>query len=105
MRVWLALLVVCELSNAAMAAETIERQEHVVSGSAKGPWRRLFFDATVVEESEGVQRIFHAVEKFAGNPVMKKEHEWEGTTSCNGIGLPRDRASFRAALRASSIRA
>lgn len=42
------------------------------------PYRRLFLDATVVEESSGLSRVFHAAEKHAGNPIVKKDHAWEG---------------------------
>ncbi len=42
------------------------------------PFRRLFLDAMVVEESGNLSRVFHAAEKYPGNPVIKKEHPWEG---------------------------
>lgn len=50
----------------------------LMAGREAGPWRRLFLDATVVEEQQGVERVFHAVEKHPANPVMTKDHEWEG---------------------------
>jgi hypothetical protein len=53
--------------------------EDLISGSRSGPWRRLFLDATVVEEQQGVQRVFHAVEKHPANPVLVKDKEWEGS--------------------------
>lgn len=43
------------------------------------PFRRLFLDAMVVEESDGLKRIFHAAKKCRGNPVVRAEMPWEGT--------------------------
>ncbi len=43
------------------------------------PYRRLFLDAMVVEESRGLSRLFHAARKYAKNPVIVKEHVWEGS--------------------------
>lgn len=42
------------------------------------PYRRLFLDAMVTEESEGLARVFHQAEKYPGNPIIVKEHPWEG---------------------------
>ena len=42
------------------------------------PYRRLFLDATVIEESSNLSRVFHAVEKYPGNPIIKKDKPWEG---------------------------
>lgn len=42
------------------------------------PYRRLFLDAMVVEESSGLTRVFHAAEKYSKNPIVVKEHPWEG---------------------------
>lgn len=53
--------------------------EDLITGSTTGPWRRLFLDATVVEEQQGVQRVFHAVEKHPASPVLVKDKVWEGT--------------------------
>jgi hypothetical protein len=46
--------------------------------AGKPPFRRLFLDAMVTEESGGLTRVFHAAEKYPGNPVVKKEKPWEG---------------------------
>ncbi|WP_461785594.1 glycoside hydrolase family protein [Prosthecobacter sp.] len=54
-------------------------RDDLISGDPAGPWRRLFLDATVVEEQQGVQRVFHAVEKHPANPVMVKDKAWEGS--------------------------
>ncbi|MDI6828632.1 MAG: hypothetical protein QME62_09130 [Armatimonadota bacterium] len=48
------------------------------------PWRRLFLDAMVVEESKGLKRVFHSAEKFEGNPILKHEKPWEGDGVCVG---------------------
>ena len=48
-----------------------------MAGPPKGPWRRLFLDAWVVEQQEGLRRVFHAAEKYAENPVLKGEKPWE----------------------------
>ena len=50
--------------------------EQSLAGSA--PFRRLFLDAMVVEESRGLQRVFHAPRKHAANPVLPRTYEWEG---------------------------
>ena len=42
------------------------------------PFRRIFLDAMVVEESEGLERVFHAAEKHPANPVVPKDRPWEG---------------------------
>jgi hypothetical protein len=42
------------------------------------PFRRLFLDAMVVEESRGLERKFHSVDKYDANPVFTKEKPWDG---------------------------
>jgi hypothetical protein len=42
------------------------------------PYRRLFLDAMVVEESANLSRTFHSAEKHVGNPVIEKDRPWEG---------------------------
>ena len=46
--------------------------------AGNNPYRRLFLDAMVVEESQGLTRIFHSAEKYKGNPVVPKDKPWEG---------------------------
>lgn len=46
--------------------------------AGKPPYRRLFLDAMVVENSAGLERVFHAAEKYHGNPIIKKDFAWEG---------------------------
>jgi predicted GH43/DUF377 family glycosyl hydrolase len=51
--------------------------EAALAGPANGPWRRLFLDAWTVEASQGLNRVFHAAEKYPGNPVLKGDNPWE----------------------------
>jgi len=41
------------------------------------PFRRLFLDAMVVEESYGLERVFHQAEKYRDNPIIRKDKHWE----------------------------
>lgn len=43
------------------------------------PYRRLFLDATTVEDSAGLTRTFHAAVKSAENPLISKDRPWEGS--------------------------
>jgi hypothetical protein len=61
-----------------------------------GPsFRRLFLDAMVVEESHGLERCFHAAEKYEGNPVFVKERDWEGWGPLCGGTVIRDGDKLR----------
>lgn len=55
-----------------------------LAGPAEGPWRRLFLDATTVEEQQGLTRQFHSAEKHAGNPLIVADRPWEGTSAITG---------------------
>lgn len=55
-----------------------------IAGPAAGPWRRLFLDAMAVEQHQGLERVFHAADKYANNPVIRKDRPWEGTGSYTG---------------------
>ncbi|MDH7601031.1 MAG: hypothetical protein QHI38_02680 [Armatimonadota bacterium] len=46
--------------------------------TGKWPFKRLFLDAMVVEESDGLQRVFHAAEKHPANPIIVRDKPWEG---------------------------
>jgi hypothetical protein len=46
--------------------------------AGKPPFRRLFLDATVVEESHNLQRVFHAATRHPKNPLIVKDRDWEG---------------------------
>jgi hypothetical protein len=56
----------------------------LIAGSPAGPWRRLFLDAMVVEEQDGLQRVFHAARKHEGNPVIQRDQPWELAEHCTG---------------------
>ena len=55
-----------------------------LAGPANGPWRRLFLDATVVEEQHGLVRKFHSAEKHIGNPIIVADRPWEGKSAITG---------------------
>lgn len=55
-----------------------------LAGPSRGPWRRLFLDAAVVEQSAGLTRTFHAAEKFSGNPIIRADKPWEATAAIAG---------------------
>ncbi len=43
------------------------------------PFRRIFLNAMNVEESGGaIQRVFHSLEKYSANPVLRRDKPWEG---------------------------
>lgn len=42
------------------------------------PFRRLFLDAMVTEKSHDLERIFHTVQKYQGNPIFRGNAAWEG---------------------------
>lgn len=71
------------LSPTLRAAEPVPQtagmaDDDLMTGRSAGPWRRLFLDATVVEEQQRVERVFHAIEKHSANPLLTKTNEWEG---------------------------
>jgi hypothetical protein len=74
---WIVILGLSLLAEgAALAIEP--PSEDAIVGPPKGPWRRLFLDAMVVEQQQGLLRVFHAAEKHQTNPVLRKDKEWEG---------------------------
>jgi hypothetical protein len=58
--------------------------EDLPANPTQGPWRRLFLDAAVVEQQQGLTRVFHAAEKHPGNPVLKADKPWEGVSAITG---------------------
>lgn len=80
MRTTLTLLFACTTVALTPCAGTAAPPEDVsIAGSAAGPWRRLFLDATVVERQTGLERVFHAAQKHSSNPVLKADKPWEGS--------------------------
>lgn len=75
---------------------TLEEQ---LAGPHQGPWRRIFLDATVVQEQEGLERVFHAAEKHPNGPLLRADKNWEGVSAiigpyCYGTVF-RERGKFR----------
>lgn len=72
------------LWGADAATAAVESVEAELSGPPRGPWRRLFLDATVVEEQQGLARLFHAAEKHPANPVVRRDRPWEAVSAITG---------------------
>ncbi len=66
------------VSNATSSAAAL------LTGPDQGPWRRLFLDATVVEEQRGLTKKFHSAIKHEGNPIIVADRPWEGTSAITG---------------------
>lgn len=58
--------------------------EGSLAGPARGPWRRLFLDAAVVEARQGLERVFHPATPHPGNPLLKADQPWEGQAAITG---------------------
>lgn len=76
---WLALpmAVAAADAEATTPSRIVPPQEDLVAGPPAGPWRRLFLDAMVVEQQQGLSRVFHAATKHPGNPVLGPTQSWE----------------------------
>jgi len=84
-RLILGLIAFCFLPLPAGAEESASPvPADLVAGPAKGPWRRLFLDAMVVEQSKGLQRVFHPVRKYEGNPVLRADKPYETSKRSTG---------------------
>lgn len=59
-----------------LTVEQGERLEESLAGETSP--RRTFLDAMVVEQSQGLTRVFHSAEKHSPNPVLMKDKPWEG---------------------------
>ena len=69
----------------AIAEETLSQKDSDwIEGPTKGPWRRLFLDAMVVEQSNGLQKVFHPVQKYEGNPVLRGDKPYETAQRSSG---------------------
>lgn len=78
--------------DSARADLTLEEQ---LAGSVKGPWRRLFLDGAVTEAQQGLRRCFHSAQKHDGNPLIRADKAWEGTSAiigpyCYGTAMYKD---------------
>ncbi len=56
----------------------------LLEGLPTGPWRRQFLDAAVVEQQQGLSRVFHAAEKHPANPVVTADKPWETASAITG---------------------
>ena len=54
-----------------------------------GPWQ-LFVDDYPVATKTNVVRTYHAVQKYAGNPVLVADQPWEGLVYLYGTVLPNE---------------
>jgi hypothetical protein len=72
------------LSLRAAGADPGSAAEAELAGPPRGPWRRLFLDAFVVEARDGLSRVFHAAEKHPANPILKRDKPWEGISAITG---------------------
>lgn len=70
--------------GASAGGTSVEPVEAELSGPSRGPWRRLFLDATVVEEQQNLVRVFHAAEKHPANPVLRRDRPWEAVSAITG---------------------
>lgn len=52
-------------------------EETLITGGIEGPFRRLFLDALLVEQMQGLERVFHACEKHPNNPLIIADTPWE----------------------------
>ncbi len=78
-------LACCGLGLALTAVGAVEPPtEDRLTGPDRGPFRRLFLDAMVVEESAGLERVFHVAVKHPANPVLRAEQAWEKTGAYSG---------------------
>jgi hypothetical protein len=90
-------LVVAALAGALQAETTGARgTEEALAGSPRGPWRRLFLDAAVVEAQSGLVRVYHAAEKYPGNPVIRADKPWETGRAISGPYVSRLELSLAA---------
>ena len=95
-------LIFCATCSVAMAEETsMAPEEDLIAGPPAGPWRRLFLDAMVVEDQQGLERVFHTTEtlldKLRGGAV--------GQTALPALEQAREAAALAARDRANDPRA
>ena len=73
----ISLVTVVALTTISCAASVEPPPEDLLAGPPSGPWRRLFLDAMVVEGQQGLERVFHAVQKCEENPVIRRDRPWD----------------------------
>ena len=73
-----------------LAFSTVEAADTKAMGDLTGPWQ-LLVDDYLIEEKTGVVRKYHPFEKYAGNPVLVADKEWEGNLAyVYGTVLPEE---------------
>lgn len=70
------LLIIAMMIGSAAQSYSFAQTDNTIAG--KPPFRRLFLDAMVTEESQGLKRVFYSAQKYSGNPVVPKDKAWEG---------------------------
>jgi hypothetical protein len=78
---------------AASQSQTMMEYDPVMGGGP--PFRRQFLDAMVVEESSGLERVFHSAKKYESNPIFRGEAAWEGWGPNLGGSVIRFDGGFR----------
>ena len=73
--------------DSAQADESRAPEPDLLAGPARGPWRRLFLDAMVVEDQHKLEKVFHAAKKHLGNPVLRQDQPWEKVGRYQGAQL------------------
>ncbi len=84
---------------AAAMAQTMMEFDPVMGGGP--PFRRLFLDAMVTEESHGLERVFHAARTYKGNPILRGDAAWEGWGPNLGGTVIRHDGGFACTITAS----
>ncbi len=73
------------LAAAGLSADGVRTSgAEAATASSMAARRRLFLDASVVEEKEGLERRFHALEKHPANPVLIADRPWETGKAVSG---------------------
>lgn len=72
------------LTRTVIGGAVADTAEDTLAGPARGPWRRLFLDAAVIERSEGLSRVFHTAKKLSDKPVLQRDEPWEGVSAIIG---------------------
>ena len=70
------LLIIAMMIGSAAQSYSFAQTDNTIAG--KPPFRRLFLDAMVTEESQGLKRVFYSAQKYPGNPVVPTDKAWEG---------------------------
>ncbi len=90
-----ALLVFASAGHAAPPPKAKVNVEYDRMLAGEPPFRRLFLDAMVTEESCNLQRVFHPARKHPANPIFEGEMPWEGWGPNLGGTVLREGGRFR----------